>query len=48
VTPPGKSHAEYMTTLTRMIPAPLLEENPWLAENPENSATRKSIHLALW
>lgn len=33
VTPPGKRHAEYMTTLTRMIPAPLLGEIPWLAEN---------------
>ena len=39
VTPPGKRHAEYMTTLTRMIPAPLLGEIPWLPENPENAAT---------
>ncbi len=30
VTPPGKRHAEYMTTLTRMIPAPLLGESPGL------------------
>lgn len=30
VTPPGKRHAEYMTTLTRMIPAPLLGEIPGL------------------
>ncbi|WP_077717847.1 dethiobiotin synthase, partial [Escherichia coli] len=28
VTPPGKRHAEYMTTLTRMIPAPLLGAIP--------------------
>ncbi|MGQ7116022.1 ATP-dependent dethiobiotin synthetase BioD, partial [Escherichia sp. TWPC-MK] len=28
VTPPGKRHAEYMTTLTRMIPAPLPRETP--------------------
>ncbi len=47
VTPPGKRHAEYMTTLTRMIPAPLLGEIPWLAENPENAATGKCINLAL-
>ena len=47
VTPPGKRHAEYMTTLTRMIPAPLLGEIPWLAENPENAATGKYINLAL-
>ena len=45
--PPGKRHAEYMTTLTRMIPAPLLGEIPWLAENPENAATGKYINLAL-
>ena len=47
VTPPGKRHAEYITTLTRMIPAPLLGEIPWLAENPENAATGKYINLAL-
>ena len=47
VTPPGKRHAEYMTTLTRMIPAPLLGEIPWLAENPENAATGKYINLVL-
>lgn len=47
VTPPGKRHAEYMTTLTRMIPAPLLGEIPRLAENPENAATGKYINLAL-
>ncbi|STM59160.1 dithiobiotin synthetase [Escherichia coli] len=38
----GKRHAEYMTTLTRMIPAPLLGEIPWLAENPENAATEST------
>jgi dethiobiotin synthase len=32
VIPPGKRHAEYMATLTRMIPAPLLGEIPWLEE----------------
>ena len=47
VTPPGKRHAEYMATLTRMISAPLLGEIPWLAENPENAATGKYINLAL-
>ena len=36
-----------LTTLTRMIPAPLLGEIPWLAENPENAATGKYINLAL-
>lgn len=30
VTPPGRRHQEYMATLTRMLPAPLLGEIPWL------------------
>ncbi|MFP1558501.1 ATP-dependent dethiobiotin synthetase BioD [Escherichia coli] len=43
VTPPGKRHAEYMTTChPGIIPAPLLVEIPWLAENPENAATEST------
>jgi dethiobiotin synthetase len=30
VVPPGRRHAEYMATLTRMLPAPLLGEIPWI------------------
>lgn len=45
VTPQGKRHSEYMATLTRMIPAPLLGEIPWLQENPESALTGKYINL---
>ncbi|MEG8135511.1 dethiobiotin synthase [Escherichia marmotae] len=45
VTPPGKRHGEYMATLTRMIPAPLLGEIPWLEENPESALTGRYITL---
>lgn len=45
VTPQGKRHSEYMATLTRMIPAPLLGEIPWIQENPESALTGKYINL---
>lgn len=32
VVAPGKRHAEYMATLERMLPAPLLGEIPWLGD----------------
>lgn len=32
VTPPGRRHAEYLSTLQRMLPAPCLGEIPWLGE----------------
>lgn len=34
VQPPGKRHAEYLATLRRVLPAPLLGEIPWLADAP--------------
>ncbi|KNC95617.1 dethiobiotin synthase [Trabulsiella odontotermitis] len=37
VTPPARRHQEYMATLTRMLPAPLLGEIPWLAGNVEKN-----------
>lgn len=47
VTPPGKRHHEYMTTLKRVIPAPLLGEIPWLAAEAETAATGQYLDLSL-
>ncbi|HEM6742640.1 dethiobiotin synthase [Citrobacter farmeri] len=47
VTPPGKRHPEYMATLQRVIPAPLLGEIPWLAAGAENAATGQYLDLSL-
>ncbi|MGI3450457.1 dethiobiotin synthase [Citrobacter freundii] len=47
VTPPGKRHAEYMATLRRVLPAPLLGEIPWLAEEPELASTGHFIDLSV-
>ncbi|WP_260863193.1 dethiobiotin synthase [Citrobacter sp. Marseille-Q6884] len=46
VMPPGKRHAEYMATLTRSLPAPLLGEIPWLAEAPEQASTGHYLDLS--
>jgi dethiobiotin synthetase len=37
VVPPGKRHAEYMASLIRLIPAPLLGEIPWLGEGGDTA-----------
>ncbi|MDO8232571.1 dethiobiotin synthase [Citrobacter werkmanii] len=47
VTPPGKRHAEYMATLKRVIPAPMLGEIPWLAEDPEQALTGRYLDLSI-
>ncbi|MEG1120855.1 MAG: dethiobiotin synthase [Citrobacter sp.] len=47
VTPPGKRHAEYMATLTRALPAPILGEIPWLSEVPEQASTGQYIDLSV-
>lgn len=47
VTPPGKRHAEYMATLTRALPAPLLGEIPWLTQPPERAETGRYIDLSV-
>ena len=47
VTPPGKRHHEYMTTLKRVIPAPLLGEIPWLDAGAENAVTGQYLDLSL-
>lgn len=45
VIPPGKRHAEYMETLTRMIPAPLLGEIPWLGQDPQSAEPGQYLDL---
>ena len=45
VIPPGKRHAEYLETLTRMIPAPLLGEIPWLEDGPEAAEPGQYLSL---
>ena len=47
VTPPGKRHAEYMATLKRAIPAPLLGEIPWLEDEPERATTGHYLDLSV-
>ncbi|HAU4329165.1 dethiobiotin synthase [Citrobacter freundii] len=47
VMPPGKRHAEYIATLTRSLPAPLLGEIPWLAEDPLRVSTGQYIDLSV-
>ena len=47
VIPPGKRHAEYMATLTRMIPAPLLGEIPWLEEGPDAAEPGQYLDLTV-
>jgi len=46
VIPPGKRHAEYMETLIRMIPAPLLGEIPWLEDGPEKAEPGRYLDIA--
>lgn len=45
VVPPGRRHAEYLATLTRMLPAPLLGEIPYLAEGPEHAEPGQYLDL---
>ncbi|MDX6021168.1 dethiobiotin synthase [Scandinavium sp. V105_16] len=45
VIPPGKRHAEYLATLTRMLPAPLLGEIPYLEQGPEAAETGQYLDL---
>lgn len=45
VVPPGRRHAEYLATLTRMLPAPLLGEIPHLAEGPDYAEPGQYLDL---
>ena len=45
VQPPGKRHLEYMATLSRMLPAPLLGEIPYLGEGAEQQPLGRYLSL---
>ncbi|APZ05826.1 dethiobiotin synthase [Kosakonia cowanii] len=47
VVKPGKRHQEYMATLQRVLPAPLIGEIPWLADAPEAAATGHYLDLSV-
>lgn len=44
---PGKRHSEYMASLRRRIPAPLLGEIPWLAADADSAKTGQYLDLNL-
>ncbi|MEX3239492.1 dethiobiotin synthase [Serratia quinivorans] len=46
VSPPGRRHQEYLATLRRMLPAPLLGEIPYLPE-PERQALGHYLDLSV-
>ena len=45
VTPPGRRHAEYLSTLQRMIPAPMMGEIPWLGDDIGNQPLGQYLDL---
>jgi dethiobiotin synthetase len=45
VTPPGRRHAEYLSTLQRMIPAPMMGEIPWLGDDITNQPLGQYLDL---
>lgn len=45
VIPPGKRHAEYLATLTRLLPAPLLGEIPYLEHGPDAAEPGQYLSL---
>ena len=45
VTPPGRRHAEYLSTLQRMLPAPMLGEIPWLGDAAESQSLGQYLSL---
>ncbi|WP_312688305.1 dethiobiotin synthase [Kosakonia sp.] len=47
VVEPGRRHAEYMATLRRMIPAPLIGEIPWFAHAAERENTGHFLDLSV-
>lgn len=47
VTPPGRRHAEYLHTLSRMLPAPLLGEIPWLGDDVASPSLGRYLDLSL-
>ena len=47
VVPPGRRHAEYLSALQRMLPAPLLGEIPWLGESVDDRPLGGYLDLSL-
>lgn len=47
VVPPGRRHAEYLSTLQRMLPAPLLGEISWLGESVDDRPLGGYLDLSL-
>ena len=47
VVPPGRRHTEYLSTLQRMLPAPLLGEIPWLGESFDDRPLGGYLDLSL-
>ncbi len=45
VVAPGKRHREYMASLTRLIPAPLLGEIPWLGQEADTADVGQYLSL---
>lgn len=45
ITPPGRRHAEYLSTLQRMLPAPMLGEIPWLGDEVATRPLAEYIDL---
>lgn len=45
VTPPGRRHTEYLSTLQRMIPAPMMGEIPWLGDDITNQPLGQYLDL---
>jgi dethiobiotin synthetase len=45
ILPPGKRHREYLQTLTRVLPAPLLGEIPWLADAAQRTDLGQYLDL---
>ncbi len=47
VVPPGKRHAEYLATLRRVLPAPLIGEIPWFSHAPEEETLGHYLDLSV-
>jgi dethiobiotin synthetase len=47
VVPPGERHQEYLATLRRVVPAPLLGEIPWLEGGAMGEGTEQYLELSL-
>ncbi len=46
VQPPGRRHQDYLATLKRLLPAPMLGEIPWLGAEPDVTPAAQWIDLS--